>query len=314
MGRVSAGQHLDAAGGLVPSDSAALREEWLRLREAAPEDFATAPPAVAAWRNRQAAEAEAAGQWFAAAWHLDHLLADRPDDADTRRRRAAAAANLGDWKRAADDAGKAVRAQPANPDNWYQRGVALGQLGRWDRAAADFALAVRLKTDPAAAVGLAAKVKLDAGDLPGYRQACRELLDRHRSAADPRAALSAAWACVLSPESGADPSAVVQLAEAGLKSAPADPFARTVHAAALLRAGRSAEAAAELKAVSATDGDHPAAWLVYALALSRQGDAASASAWRAKAEAWLARASAPGAVPPTWDQRADAEVLLKEVK
>jgi WD40 repeat protein/tetratricopeptide (TPR) repeat protein len=310
IGRVFAGQQLDAAGGLVPSDSAALRDEWARLKAATPDDFAAPPPAVTAWRKRQAADAEAAGQWFAAAWHLDRLIAAGPDDADTRRRRATAAAKLGDWQRAADDAGRAVRAQPTNPDNWYQRGVALGQLGKWDRAAADLAQAVRLKSDPAAAIGLGAKVRLDAGDLPGYRQACRELVDA--SGEEPRAALLAAWACVLSPESGVDPARVLKLAAAGNGSA--DAYAATVYAAALLRASRAEEAAAKLKTLASADEDRPAAWLFYAAALAKQGQVAETKPWRAKAEAWLAKVSQPGAVPPSWDQRAEVEALLREVR
>jgi tetratricopeptide (TPR) repeat protein len=312
LGRVLAGLRLDPAGGLIPYDSIALRDEWAALRAKAPGDFSTSPSAVTAWRKRQATAAEAAGQWFAAAWQLDHLLADAPDDGDFRRRRAAAAIKLGDWRRAADDAARAIRVQPTNPDNWYQRGMALSQLGTWDRAAADFARAVRLREDPHGAVGLAAKVRLEAGDTDGYRRACRELLAE--APTDPAAAQQTAWACVLSPENGADVAAVLRLAEAGLKPNPADPFAATVHAAALLRAGRVEEAVGKLKYLSTADEDRPAAWLFYALALSKQGKQADAAAWRSKAEAWLTGGQKPGAVPPSWDQRVEAEVLLREVR
>ena len=312
MGRVFSALRLDAAGGLDPFEAADLREEWVKLKAAAPGDFSTAPAAVADWRRRQASDAEAAGQWFAAAWNLDRLLADAPDDPDLRRRRAVAAAKLGDWRRAADDAGRAVRVEPTNPENWYQRGVALGQLGVWDRAAADFARAVRLRDDPHGAVGLAAKVRLEAGDVAGYRRACRELIAAPPD--DPVGARLAAWACVLSPESGVDVAAVLRLAEAGLKPNPADPAAATTHAAALLRAGRTDDAVGKLKYLCTADEDRPAAWLFYALALAKQGKAADASAWRAKAEAWLAKARQPGAVPSSWDQRAEAVILLREVR
>jgi dipeptidyl aminopeptidase/acylaminoacyl peptidase len=46
------------------------------------------------WQRREAGDCERQGQWFAAAWHLDRLLARTPDDADLRNRRDAARARL----------------------------------------------------------------------------------------------------------------------------------------------------------------------------------------------------------------------------
>jgi WD40 repeat protein/tRNA A-37 threonylcarbamoyl transferase component Bud32 len=47
-----------------------------------------------AWHRTQAAEQEAAGQWFAARWHLDRLLEAEPENKDFHGRRAHANAEL----------------------------------------------------------------------------------------------------------------------------------------------------------------------------------------------------------------------------
>ena len=46
------------------------------------------------WREQQAADAEKAGQWFAARFHLNELLKNDPNNADLLRRRDAAEAHL----------------------------------------------------------------------------------------------------------------------------------------------------------------------------------------------------------------------------
>jgi hypothetical protein len=55
------------------------------------------------WRERQAAEAEAGGQWYAAAFHLGQLLRGRPDDPSLYARRCRAELRLGRWGEAAAD-------------------------------------------------------------------------------------------------------------------------------------------------------------------------------------------------------------------
>jgi ribosomal protein S16 len=39
------------------------------------------------WHQQQAVQAETANNWFAAAFHFNQLLKDKPDDADLKRRR-----------------------------------------------------------------------------------------------------------------------------------------------------------------------------------------------------------------------------------
>jgi hypothetical protein len=55
------------------------------------------------WREQQAADAEAGGRWFAAAFHLGQLLRERPDDPSLYARRCRAELHLGRWGEAAAD-------------------------------------------------------------------------------------------------------------------------------------------------------------------------------------------------------------------
>jgi predicted NACHT family NTPase len=55
------------------------------------------------WRERQAADAERDGRWFAAAFHLGQLIRERPADAALYARRGLAYAFQGQWGKAAAD-------------------------------------------------------------------------------------------------------------------------------------------------------------------------------------------------------------------
>jgi WD40 repeat protein/serine/threonine protein kinase/Tfp pilus assembly protein PilF len=74
------------------------------------------------WHQRLAAEAMGAGHWFTARWHLDHLLAARPDDWLSYAQRAHAHYELGGVKAAAEDCKRAVEKGPAEPvRDWFSR-------------------------------------------------------------------------------------------------------------------------------------------------------------------------------------------------
>ncbi len=61
------------------------------------------------WHQRSALEAEKAGQWFAAAFHLTRLIDDEADNPAPRLRRCAASARLGHWREAFADLIQASR-------------------------------------------------------------------------------------------------------------------------------------------------------------------------------------------------------------
>jgi tetratricopeptide (TPR) repeat protein len=87
IGRLQArtGVELDATKEVAVVDS----EEWRRRRGKSGEPWPPADPAVeAGWHEACARDAEAIGDGFGARWHLDRLIAARPDDGLLHARRA----------------------------------------------------------------------------------------------------------------------------------------------------------------------------------------------------------------------------------
>jgi hypothetical protein len=84
---VFSGTRLDGLGREVALTSAEVRERFEALRAKYPAEFGPAAgPEAARWHADRAADAEGAGQWFAAAFHLRALLALTPSDASLNRR------------------------------------------------------------------------------------------------------------------------------------------------------------------------------------------------------------------------------------
>ena len=304
LGRLMSSVKIGASGNTILQDTNERRMEWQKLRTQAPSRFAITESDVAAWHERSAAMAESDGHWFAAAWHLDRLLANKPTDPQLPRRRATAAAELSDWPRAERDASLAIRLAPTHPAGWYQRGVARGKLGDWGRAAADLAAAVSLKNDMLFAVGLPALVAAESGDADTYRKACEAVWsDRPGDAAQRR---RIALALSVRGDSGIPPSDVLET----IAMLPTDEaYAITVRALAEYRAGRVDEA---IKRIEPLANDrkaaHPAAWALLAACHVKSGATANAIPFRKKCEEFLAT-SDPGS-PVAWDVRTTVMSLL----
>jgi WD40 repeat protein/tetratricopeptide (TPR) repeat protein len=107
--RVRTGRELDSG------HSAALLapEDWERLRAEAG-DAPLMPDATdeAGWHEANARDAEAMGDGFGACWHLDRLIAARPDDGLLRARRARARLQAGDVASAEADIERAITLGP----------------------------------------------------------------------------------------------------------------------------------------------------------------------------------------------------------
>ena len=162
------------------------------------------------WQASESLRCLRAGHWFAAAWHLDRMIAAAPD----------------------------------NPLLYWQRGNARAELGRWQGAEADLARGMELagaKASPGLLLDRAL-VCCWRGNVAGYRAACKQLLDA--PAVDPH---SASLACTLSSDSGAAPARLVALAAEAARRARGAGVARVVLGVALYRAGRYEEALRQLK-------------------------------------------------------------------
>jgi tetratricopeptide (TPR) repeat protein len=77
---VLSGQRLDPRLGPLPLEHEVLGADLRDLKSRYPDRFQTSAERVAAWRRFEVDECEAAGNWTAAAWHLDRLLAEQPKD------------------------------------------------------------------------------------------------------------------------------------------------------------------------------------------------------------------------------------------
>jgi WD40 repeat protein len=207
------------------------------------------------WHRSQASEATDNGRWFAARFHFDRLLEAAPAD--------------GEWL-----AG---------------RGRAYLGMDLRDRAAADYARAVESKFETLDVLAKHAQLRVQSGDLDGYRRSCARLLERFGDAKEPIQMDQMAWTCVLGPRAVAGLDRVVELAEKAVKDYPGDYAFLETLGAALYRDGKFREAVQQLeKAVKAHDnGGTLAEWHFLAMARHRLGQADEARKWLAKASDWL---------------------------
>jgi tetratricopeptide (TPR) repeat protein len=245
------------------------------------------------WHRRAAAESEGAGQWFAARWHLDRLIAAVPGDGSL----------------------------------FARRGRALAVLGRRDEAAADYAVAIEHGADAWSWWALAL-LRVSLGDAPGYRAVCARMLDRFGALDEPRTADIVAEACNLAPDSVTDPMRVVALAERAVASDPKNRHFLNTLGASLYRAGRFQEAVRRLDEARAMSADEEGSiwdWLPLAMAHHRLGHADEARRWLSKAVGWIEHEvpkspeAATGGAGLSWNQRLvilvvrrEAEMLIRE--
>jgi len=95
LAQLLSGHQSDDSGGTMPLGNEALRQRWETLRAKYPQDFTpSAGDDMVAWHQREAAASEKAHQWFGARFHLDRLLALKPNEPSLLQRRTRAAEEL----------------------------------------------------------------------------------------------------------------------------------------------------------------------------------------------------------------------------
>jgi Flp pilus assembly protein TadD len=212
------------------------------------------------WHEDQAEAAEQAGDWFAVAFHLRHLLAAEPERAAHQARRGRLLLARGQAREARAALARAVE---RDGQDWQTRA--------WH-----------------------AKACLAAGDAAGYRQACTALLDVFGQTEDLDVANNVAWACTVGPGAAADLGPAVRLAERAVAARPNDSSLLNTLGGVLLRAGRAQEAIARLRqALQRRKSDQVSDELLLALAYQRLGQADEARRWLAQATAWFDRPQRP---------------------
>ena len=146
---VVTGEVLEPSGAILKMDA----QTWYRRRRQLEELGGPPDETVAFGRRREswnqlvAEESEREGQWFAAACHLDRLIASKPTDGSLYVRRGWAHANLRQWNKAVDDYSKAITLGADGWETWFRRGEAYRMLSQWNNAVADYTKAITLKAD-----------------------------------------------------------------------------------------------------------------------------------------------------------------------
>jgi eukaryotic-like serine/threonine-protein kinase len=163
--RARTGLELDADGVIRPLDARGHAENAARLAQ-------VAGPDDSAWHRRLGERASRLEMWYAARWHLDRLLRERPGDADALLLRGEALVHLGEPVKARADVEQVMQRQQPRALAWQLRGASYAREGDWARAEADFtrALAVEpgqpgLLRDRAQARAEQARWKEAAADL-----------------------------------------------------------------------------------------------------------------------------------------------------
>jgi WD40 repeat protein/tetratricopeptide (TPR) repeat protein/tRNA A-37 threonylcarbamoyl transferase component Bud32 len=141
-----ASQRLDITGTLVPLDADARRATEQEVHTGRAGEFG---PELLAWHQREFDASRVAGQWTAALWHLDRLIASNPENARLHFQRGVARGELKAWPQAVADFSKCLLIDADDATVWQQRGLAYARLGAWDKAAGDFQKAHALKPDDA---------------------------------------------------------------------------------------------------------------------------------------------------------------------
>jgi WD40 repeat protein/tetratricopeptide (TPR) repeat protein len=139
--RLVSERELDPSGFDGPADVGT--GQYRSRRERYPESFRRADQGeMRRWHRHELAASESEDKWFAAAFHLDRLVALSPADPDLYRRRGLARARLGSAEGSDADFAAADRLARLDGAAWQARGEVFAKEGRVARAEADFSRAI----------------------------------------------------------------------------------------------------------------------------------------------------------------------------
>jgi WD40 repeat protein/tetratricopeptide (TPR) repeat protein/tRNA A-37 threonylcarbamoyl transferase component Bud32 len=271
---------IDETGTLVPLEAEAFKKHWQPAPGKAPAAWTMPADALLAWRRERAMACVAAQQWDAALPHVEALLAAEPKD----------------WR------------------HYTARGSALAGLGAWGAAQRDLEQAVALGADGPDTLRDLAVVRLQLGDLEGYRAACRQLVDRFGSSENPAHVQVVGWTCTLVPKAVDDPGRLLKLVDSAQLEElenTSDPQILRAWGAALLRAGQADQAAAALQRVTGPRSFTTGSLLLLALA---QAPKSLEAAVEALDNAAKAMDDVDFALETRWQDQVACRVLRREVE
>jgi eukaryotic-like serine/threonine-protein kinase len=143
LAQVVAAQRLDEQGNVLPLDAAQWLQTFEALRPRCPDRFGPSPAdEILAWHRFEATQARRQESWSAARWHLDRLLAARPEDATLLAQRAEVFRRQEDWRPALADYTRAIALGVLGPEVWEGRGDVHAGLEQWAEAVGDYGRAL----------------------------------------------------------------------------------------------------------------------------------------------------------------------------
>ena len=158
--------------------------------------FATGPD----WHEARVSENAEAGRWFAAQWHLDQLIAVRPDDGALYADRGRVRLKMGRGDDAVADFDRALALGKETEWVLTERGAVHALQGQWKAAADDFARAAGLQAGDPMTRYYQALARLADDDPEGYRKACASAFERFGTGDDVAAVDRLGYACVAGPD------------------------------------------------------------------------------------------------------------------
>jgi WD40 repeat protein/tetratricopeptide (TPR) repeat protein/tRNA A-37 threonylcarbamoyl transferase component Bud32 len=245
--------------------------------------------------ERAAADSESSGEWLDALRYLECLTLAKPEDGALHARRGHALFQLGRWAEAIESDGRAIErgvAELGQPWLYHERGVARAWLGRWAEGDRDFATVVE-RSGQTNSWFYHALLRIDLGDIDGYRDTCERMLDRWADNADLTTAHRLARACILGPDAVRDLARLVRVADRVVALDPESKQWRVLRGGAHYRAGRYHEARAYLEAAikPMPDSLSTKAWgnLYLAMTLACLGQEVEARRCLVRAGSWIDR-------------------------
>jgi len=116
LAELMSGNRIDQWGGFVPLEMNEVTNLWATLKRNSPTNFSTSTEESFAWHDREAKSCEADWDWWAARFHLSHLLKTKPADQTLLARQAYAQTALDQEKKfAALQRAKGLAIPPRNP-------------------------------------------------------------------------------------------------------------------------------------------------------------------------------------------------------
>jgi WD40 repeat protein/Flp pilus assembly protein TadD/tRNA A-37 threonylcarbamoyl transferase component Bud32 len=234
---------------------------------------------AAAWHRAQADEFAQAGQWFAATFHLDRLIAAEPANGKHYLERGQALVALRKTDAAHRDFARALALRESL--SLLQQAAAHAELDHWDEVRQLYARAVGAPDASPQDLSEQAVQRLQRGDHTNYRAACAALMSRFGNSNDAAVARQVAWTCAVGPAGLPDPKPAVELARRAVRTRPRDGRARGTLGAVLFRAGQHKEAASELHEAIKLKSEEETAFSGLFLAMShhRLGEPNEARRW-----------------------------------